>query len=217
MRTDKGSIEAFRVALTRNNVWAQTMSKTSKDYFTKLASGQTPPILWIGCSDSRIPETTIMGLSPGDVFVHRNIANQVHATDINSRSVIEYAVKHVKVQHVVLSGHTHCSGVKAALANESLGVLDGWLHDLRALRQENLRELEALQEKERVTRLVELSVQRGVQTLKQNPTIIAAIKDRGLQVHGVIFDMERGELGELDTTEGRDQEKIRQTAFDLDA
>ena len=183
------------------------MSKTNKDYFPKLATGQTPPILWIGCSDSRIPETTIMGLSPGDVFVHRNIANQVHTSDINSRSVIEYAVKHVKVHHVVLSGHTHCGGAKAALADESLGVLDEWLHDLRALRQENLRELKALREEERVTRLVELSVQRGVRTLKQNPTIIAAIENRGLQVHGVIFDMERGELGELDTTEGRDQEK----------
>lgn len=202
-------------ALSRNRSWAERVAQQDKTYFKNLASGQTPEILWIGCSDSRVPETTILDLGPGDVFVHRNIANLVQANDLSAQSVIEYAVKHLQVKHVVLCGHTCCGGVKGALGDASLGMLEMWLHDIRALRQQHLPELDALEsDEQRTIRLVELNVLRGVKVLKANPNVIAAVRDRGLQVHGVVFEIERGLLRELDTNEDDEVQTQRKTVFE---
>lgn len=191
-----------------------------REQYSDLASGQSPEILWIGCSDSRCPETAILGLQPGDVFVHRNIANMIHYSDLNSACVIEYAVEHLKVKHIVVCGHTACGGVRAALGNTALGILDAWLLPLRKLRQQHLKELEGMDEGEKVTRLAELNVRDGVGRLLENSAVIEAMESRGLKVHGLIYDVASGVLRTLEF-EGNDGEgeeeheriKARLTAF----
>jgi carbonic anhydrase len=155
--------------------------------------------VWLGCSDSRCPETTILGLQPGDVFVHRNIANIISPTDINTSAVIEFAVAHLKVQHIVLCGHSACGGAAAALSDGRVGgVLDTWLSPLKVVRFAHLDELNAIKDdKARGIRLAELNVEAGVQNLLGNAVVQDAIKDRGLQVHGCLFDIGSGRLRDL--------------------
>ncbi|KAI0477520.1 carbonic anhydrase [Xylariaceae sp. FL0804] len=190
----------FSYALSSNQAWAGYKGHQNPDFFPKLAKGQAPAILWLGCSDSRCPETTILGLQPGDVFVHRNIANIVSATDVNTASVIEYAVNHVKVAHVVLCGHSACGGALAALSGARVGgVLDTWLTPLRAAREQHREELDALDEAsgKRAVRLAELNVEQGVRVLMANPNVADAVRDRGLQVHGCLFDIASGRIRDL--------------------
>ena len=165
----------------------------------KFANVQFVRIVWIGCSDSRVPETTLLGLQPGDVFVHRNIANVVSPTDISVTAVVEYAVKYVKVSHVVLCGHTGCGGAAAALGDSQVGgVLDAWLTPLKAIKKANLAELDAIKDMgERGVRLAELNVERGVETLMSMFAVDEAIKERGLQVHGVLYDIGCGKIRDL--------------------
>ncbi|KAL1973348.1 hypothetical protein VTN31DRAFT_5983 [Thermomyces dupontii] len=190
-----------------------------REHYSALATGQSPEILWIGCSDSRCPETAILGLQPGDVFVHRNIANMIHYSDLNSACVIEYAVVHLKVKHIVVCGHTACGGVRAALGNTALGILDAWLLPLRRLRQQHLKELEGMgEEGEKVTRLAELNVREGVARLLENSAVIEAMEARGLKVHGLIYDVASGVLRTLESDGGDEEEeheriKARLTAF----
>ncbi|KAM3079983.1 hypothetical protein ACMFMF_003398 [Clarireedia jacksonii] len=155
--------------------------------------------VWLGCSDSRVPETTVLGLQPGDVFVHRNIANIVNPSDINSSAVIEYAVAHLKVKHIVLCGHTCCGGAAAALGSARVGgVLDTWLSPLKAIVRQNEAELEGIKESgERAVRLAELNVKRGVEVLLGNHVVEDAVKERGLKVHGVVFDVGSGKIRDL--------------------
>lgn len=140
-----------------------------------------------------------MGLQPGDVFVHRNIANIISPTDMNSSAVIEYAVVHLKVKHIVLCGHTSCGGANAALGDSRVGgVLDAWLTPLKAIRFKNKAELEAIKDTgARAIRLAELNVQTGVETLLANCVVEEAVRDRGLQVHGVVYDISCGKLRDL--------------------
>ncbi|KFY18867.1 hypothetical protein V493_08290 [Pseudogymnoascus sp. VKM F-4281 (FW-2241)] len=191
--------DPFSHALSSNASWASYKSHQNPAFFPTLATGQTPTILWLGCSDSRIPETTVLGLQPGDVFVHRNIANIVSPTDINSSAVIEYAVAHLKVQHIVLCGHTGCGGAGAALGDSRVGgVLDTWLTPLKKLRRENKKELEGITDQgARTARLAELNVAAGVETLMSNADVEDAVKERGLLVHGVLFDIGSGKLRDL--------------------
>jgi carbonic anhydrase len=191
--------DPFKYALSSNKAWAGYKDHQNPDFFPKLATGQTPQILWLGCSDSRCPETTILGLQPGDVFVHRNIANIVSATDINTSAVIEYAVAHLKVKHVVLCGHSACGGAAAALGDSRVGgVLDTWLAPLKAVRNTYKKELTAISDDSaRAVRLAELNVQAGVNTLLANFTVQDAIKQRGLQVHGTLFDIATGRIRDL--------------------
>ncbi|GAD94441.1 carbonic anhydrase [Paecilomyces variotii No. 5] len=205
--------DRYQTGLAQNRDWANKTSKEYPELFPTLASGQHPEILWIGCSDSRCPETTILGLQPGDVFVHRNIANVLHAGDINSAAVIEYAVAHLKVKHIVLCGHTSCGGVAAALANKKLGLIDTWLMPLRTLRSQNLELLQSLPPNEASLKLVELNVEQGVRTLKENGVVLDAIQERGLKVHGLVYDVASGTLRELDTSESHAAIKARLTAF----
>ena len=155
--------------------------------------------VWLGCSDSRCPETTILGLQPGDVFVHRNIANIVSPTDINTSAVIEYAVVHLKVKHVVLCGHSACGGALAALGDARVGgVLDTWLTPLRAVRAANWEELEGIKDLgERAVRIAELNVRAGVEVLLANAVVGDAIRERGLEVHGCLFDIGSGRIRDL--------------------
>jgi carbonic anhydrase len=195
-----GSFEdPYNYALSSNAAWAGDKSHQNPNFFPKLATGQSPSILWLGCSDSRVPETTLLGLQPGDVFVHRNIANIVSPTDINSSAVIEYAVAHLKVKHVVLCGHTCCGGAGAALGDSKVGgVLDAWLTPLKQLRHKNAAELEAMQDSgKKAIRLAEINVCAGVETLLSNYVVEEAVRERGLQVHGVIYDIASGRLRDL--------------------
>ncbi|MCJ1454027.1 hypothetical protein MMC28_004377 [Mycoblastus sanguinarius] len=207
--------DTFTPALLRQNKqWAQKTNSEHPNLFPTLAKGQSPQILWIGCADSRVPETTILGLQPGDVFVHRNIANVIPTTDLNSQSVIAYAVAHLKVKHIVVCGHTSCGGVNAALANEKLGLIDAWLTPLRKLRAENAEKWKHLEQAERAVKLVEANVRAGVQSLKENAEVIEGIKERGLDVHGLIYDVASGELRQLEIKEEREGEKVvREEAF----
>ncbi|KAK3349915.1 carbonic anhydrase [Lasiosphaeria hispida] len=189
----------FLYALSSNNAWAGYKAHQNPSFFSKLASGQTPQILWLGCSDSRCPETTILGLQPGDVFVHRNIANIISPTDINTSAVIEYAVIHLMVKHVVLCGHSSCGGAAAALSDSRVGgVLDTWLTPLKAVRYAHAEELAAItDDKKRTVRIAELNVEAGVKVLMANFTIQDAIRDRGLEVHGTLFDIGSGRIRDL--------------------
>jgi carbonic anhydrase len=147
--------------------------------------------------------------------VHRNIANIVHATDLSVNAVIDYSVVHLKVKHVVLCGHTSCGGVAAALGNNKLGLIDNWLLPLRSLRKDNIQLLESLPPKEAALKLVELNVLQGVKTLKENHTILDAMTGRGLEVHGVIYDIGKGELSELDIQEDDEAITTRHKAYKI--
>ncbi|PWY80539.1 carbonic anhydrase [Aspergillus heteromorphus CBS 117.55] len=208
--------DRFTSALHQNRDWAAQISKEDPSLFPMLANGQHPDILWIGCSDSRCPETTLLGLKPGDVFVHRNIANIIHAGDLSSSAVIEYAVRHLRVKHIVLSGHTSCGGVAAALGNKQLGILDPWLLPLRQLREQNLALLNSLSPDQANLKLVELNVLEGVKLLKQKNVVLDAIHERGLQIHGLIYDVGSGILRQLDTDESEEAIKARLTSFKTD-
>jgi carbonic anhydrase len=159
----------------------------------------------------------ILGLQPGDVFVHRNIANILTPTDLNSLSVIQYAVQYLKVKHIVVSGHTKCGGVAAAMANKKLGLIDTWLLPLRALRRDNLKLLESLGPDEAALKLVELNVRAGVKVLEENPVVMDAMQERGLKIHGIIYDVASGELKELNIEEDEETVRTRKTAFKTDA
>ncbi|KAI1200204.1 carbonic anhydrase [Nemania serpens] len=215
--------DSFAYALSSNQAWAGYKAHQNPDFFPRLATGQSPEILWLGCSDSRCPETTILGLQPGDVFVHRNIANIISPTDINTSAVIQYAVENVKVKHVVLCGHSACGGAAAALGEVRVGgVLDTWLMPLKALRDANKAELMAIEdEKARAIRIAELNVEAGIKVLMANVSIQEAIHERGLEVHGILFDIGSGRIRDLGFgtakgghkkgTGGQDAEVVRGT------
>jgi carbonic anhydrase len=182
--------------------------------FASLGSGQQPQILWIGCSDSRCPETTILGLQPGDVFVHRNIANIIHEGDLSSSCVIDFAVGALKVSQIVICGHTSCGGVNAALGDSKLGVLDTWLLPLRKLRAQNLSTLEKLDSKNAIVKLAELNVLDGIAKIKEKSVVLEAMEQRGLKVSGLIYDVATGLLRTVEGgEESQDEIKARLTAF----
>ena len=199
--------------LEGNRKWAASVSAAEPDTFPSYARGQAPPILWFGCSDSRQPETTILGAKPGTCFVHRNIANIITATDISSTAVIEYACNALGVKHIVLCGHTGCGGCKASLGNAKVGKIDTWLMPLRQLRLKHAEELRKLEGAEQVKRISELNVMNGVEVLRQNPDVMKAVKEKGLTVHGVIYDLGTGRLSELECKESADDE-TRAWAFE---
>lgn len=208
--SDHRTADPFSHALSSNNAWASYKSHQNPSFFPKLAAGQSPTILWLGCSDSRVPETTVLGLQPGDVFVHRNIANIVSPTDINSSAVIEYAVAHLKVKHIVLCGHTSCGGAAAALGDGRVGgVLDTWLTPLKQIKREHKAELEAINDAgARAIRLAELNVAKGIEILLSNIVVEDAVNERGLQVHGVLFDIPSGKLRDLEVGNSKPMSQI---------
>ncbi|CAO1605378.1 MAG: hypothetical protein LQ349_002209 [Xanthoria aureola] len=202
MSSEKTS--AFHALLSQNKSFASKTQSQNPDLLSKCAKGQSPSTLWLGCSDSRCPETTLLAAQPGDVFVHRNIANVITPHDMSSQSVIYYAVNYLKVQHVVVAGHTSCGGVAAALGNNVVGgTMDAWLMPVRELRSQLLESgaFEGVDDKEKGLRLVEANVRRGVDVVRRNPEVLRAMGERGVEVHGVVYDVGTGELRELDTGE----------------
>ena len=193
--------EIFR----NNEDWAAVKLGVDKNYFSDLSKGQSPKILYIGCSDSRVVAEEIMGAEPGDVFVHRNIANMVISNDLNAMSVIEYAVDHLKVEHVVVCGHYFCGGVQAAMNDGNLGILNPWIRHIRNVYYLHQEELEAkANEESRYKRLVELNVQEQCINAMKTEVIQNAFYDRGIKVHGWVFDISTGKLIDLSI----DDEKI---------
>ena len=181
-----------------NKEWVQERLGTEPDYFKKLSEGQSPEILYIGCSDSRVSSEELMGVGPGGVFVHRNIANMVPNTDLNSMSVINYAVEHLKVKHVVVCGHYYCGGVKAAMQSSDLGLLNPWLRNIRDVYRIHKEELSLIQdEEERYKKFVELNVQEQCVNVIKTADVQKAIRNRNLTVHGWVFDIHSGKLIDL--------------------
>ncbi|MFL9838083.1 carbonic anhydrase [Flavobacterium sp. ST-75] len=181
-----------------NKEWIAKQLKNSPSYFDSLAKGQSPEILYIGCADSRVTAEEIMGLEPGDVFVHRNIANMVPNSDLNVMSVINYAVDFLKVNHVVVCGHYNCGGVKAAMESADLGILNPWLRNVRDVYRLHKTELNAIEDEDkRYDRLVELNVQEQCINVIKTAEVQRAINNRNLTVHGWIFDLRTGNLVDL--------------------
>ncbi|KAG8530941.1 uncharacterized protein KY384_004298 [Bacidia gigantensis] len=210
--------DTYSLGLQRNKAWAQDTASATPDLFPTLAKGQSPQILWLGCSDSRCPETTLLGLQPGDVFVHRNIANVINSADLSSAAVLAFAVGNLKVKHVVVCGHTSCGGVAAALGNASVGgILDAWLAPLKRLRAENVKqwEKEGISADEQKSKLVQANVRASVKVVRENSVVVEAVKERGLQIHGVVYDVGSGHLEELDTQEGEEDKGFREGVFSL--
>lgn len=181
-----------------NEVWIKEKLAIDANYFETLGKGQTPELLFIGCSDSRVTAEELMGLGPGEVFVHRNIANMVAGADLNVMSVIEYAVIYLKVNHVVVCGHYECGGVKAAMQSADLGILNPWLRNIRDVFRIHKTELNAIEDEgKKYDRLVELNVQEQCVNLIKTAAVQKAFRDRGLKVHGWVFDVHTGKLIDL--------------------
>ncbi|KQC34608.1 MULTISPECIES: carbonic anhydrase [Nonlabens] len=181
-----------------NKQWIQSKLDEDAQYFDKLASGQSPEILYIGCSDSRATAEEIMGMGPGEIFVHRNIANMASNLDLTAMGVINYAVTHLKVDHVIVCGHYGCGGVKAAMQSQDLGILNPYLRNIRDVYRTHKDELNAIEDEEaRYKRLVELNVQEQCINVLKTSDVQIAVKNRNITVHGWVFDLESGKLIDL--------------------
>lgn len=183
-----------------NQQWADNIKQQQPDFFKESAKGQSPDILWIGCSDSRVPPAQLTQLGPGDLFVHRNIANVIPHSDINSQSVIQYAVSVLKVKHVVICGHYGCGGVTAAYEDQNLGLIDNWLSNIEDVYRTHKDEIEAQSsEEEKLSRFCELNVREQVKNMCHSPFVKKAWKEgQDLTVHGLIYDLKSGLLNDLD-------------------
>lgn len=184
--------------LAKNRAWADEIKSRQPDFFKTLAAQQVPEYLWIGCSDSRVPANQITGLMPGEVFVHRNIANVVVHTDLNCLSVMQFAVDVLKVKHILVVGHYGCAGVQAALLNRRFGLIDNWLRHIQDVRQKHAALLETLPEEERPKRLCELNVIEQVVNVSQT-TVVQDAWDRGQEVavHGWVYSLGDGLVRDL--------------------
>jgi len=182
-----------------NRAWAAKMKREDGEFFSRLAQQQAPPYLWIGCSDSRVPANQIVGLLPGEMFVHRNVANVVVHADLNCLSAIQFAVDVLQVKHIIVCGHYGCGGVLAALRNDKLGLVDNWLRHVQDVRWKHRAELEALPtDAERHHRLCELNVMEQMVNVSQTTVVRDAwARGQSLAVHGWIYDLRDGLLKEL--------------------
>lgn len=185
--------------LDNNRKWVASMKEKDADFFEKLAKDQTPDFLYIGCSDSRVPANEIMGLEPGEVFVHRNVANVVASIDLNVMSVINYAVAHLKVKHIIVCGHYNCGGVRAAMLPKDMGILNPWLRNIRDVYRLHQEELDGIaDEHERYNRLVELNVQeQAINVIKTAVVQKSYVATQYPTVHGWVFDLKTGLLKDL--------------------
>ena len=192
-------MEAYRRLLLGNKAWVQDRLTAQADYFERTAEGQQPEFLWIGCSDSRVPAEDITGAEPGQLFVHRNIANLVVHTDLNMLSVLQYAVETLKVKHVIVCGHYNCGGVKNAMARTDLGMINTWLRHIKDIYRTNRRELETIEDEQvRWDRLVELNVAEQVQNIAQTTVIQNSwhAEARPL-IHGWVYNLRSGYINEV--------------------
>ena len=188
--------------LQNNKNWVNEKLGIRTDFFSRLKGIQTPQYLWIGCSDSRVPANEIVGLEPGELFVHRNIANVVVASDINCMSVIQYAVEILKVKHIIVTGHYGCGGVDAAMQNQSFGLMDAWLAKIKDVYKKHQSQVDQIQSHDdRLHLMCELNVREQVLNVCQTSIVQNAWKtEQSLTVHGWIFDISDGVLVDLHTT-----------------
>ena len=188
--------------LENNKNWVKEQLNLNPTYFEKLAKGQSPEYLWIGCSDSRVPANQITGTEPGEVFVHRNIANMVVHSDMNMLSVLSYAVEVLKVKHVIVCGHYGCGGVIAAMKNQQFGLIDNWLRHIKDVYRYHHVELDAIEdENERARRFVEVNVQEQVHDLGKTSIVQNAWKrNQPLHIHGWVYDINDGLINDLKVT-----------------
>ena len=189
----------YKKILDNNKEWVESTLALDPNYFTDLAKGQTPPLLWIGCSDSRVPANEIIGAKPGEVFVHRNIANMVIHSDMNMLSVLDYAVNVLKVKHVLVCGHYGCGGIKAAMKNDSVGIIDNWIRHIKDVYRFHHAELDAIEdENERFNRFVELNVIEQVYDLAKTSIVQSAWrKGQELSLHGWVYGLNSGYVTDL--------------------
>lgn len=189
----------YHQLLENNKDWVQQKLETDPKYFEELSKGQKPPVLWIGCADSRVPANQITGTLPGEIFVHRNIANMVVHTDMNMLSVLDYAVNHLKVKHVIVCGHYGCGGVQAAMQNKSLGLINKWIRNIKEVYKDNYTELKKIKDdQKRFDRLVELNVIAQVYDLAKTSIVQQAWKtDLGLEIHGWVYGLNDGIIKDL--------------------
>ena len=192
-------MKALHRLLDQNRAWAEDIKASDPDFFQNLAKQQTPRFLWIGCADSRVPSTQLAGLKPGEMFVHRNVANLVVHTDFNCLSVMQYAVDVLKVEHIIVCGHDGCGGVKAAMGNLQFGLIDNWLRHVQDVVHEHEEELAKIEDdNKRLDRLCELNVIEQVRNVGRT-TIVQSAWERGqeLVVHGWIYGLQDGLLRDL--------------------
>lgn len=203
-------METYERLFTNNLKWAKELRSTDPTYFERRAAGQEPHFFLIGCCDSRVPAEVLTGAKPGEIFTHRNIANQAHPNDLSMLSALEYAVEMLDVKHVLVLGHYGCGGVKASLGPQGHGVVDHWLHVIRDVYRLNREEIDALPDlDERTNRLVELNVVEQVFQLSRTPVIQRAwAKGRRPILHGLVYDLHDGLLKSL-VTELDSEEKAR--------
>ena len=187
-------MKTYEKLLLENKAWAKEKVSDDPEYFNRLVEIQTPEFLWIGCSDSRVPANEITGTQPGEIFVHRNIANMVIHTDLNMLSVLEYAVNVLKVKHVIVCGHYGCGGVKTAMSRTSVGIINKWLRNIKDVYKMHREEVNAIEdEKLRTNRLVELNVQEQVMNLAKTSIIQKAWKnEQRPYLHGWVYDLKDG-------------------------
>ena len=189
----------YKKILENNKEWVEQQLAVDENYFEDLSKGQNPPLLWIGCSDSRVPANEIIGAKPGEVFVHRNIANLVVHTDINMLSVLDYAVNALKVKHVIVCGHYGCGGVKAAMGNQSIGIIDNWIRNIKDVYRVNKEELNEIEDEDKkFNRMVELNVVEQVFNLAKTSIVQNAwnIKQE-LHLHGWVYGLNSGYVTDL--------------------
>ena len=191
--------EFYKKILDNNKKWVESQLALDKDYFKDLAKGQQPPLLWIGCSDSRVPANEIIGAKPGEVFVHRNIANMVIHSDMNMLSVLDYAVNVLKVKHIIVCGHYGCGGVKAAMGNQSIGLIDNWIRHIKDVYRLHEHYLDTIEdEEERFNKFVEVNAQEQVFDLAKTSIVQNAWRNgQELALHGWTYGLNSGYVTDL--------------------
>lgn len=207
----------YKQLIENNKNWVASKIDENPDFFNKLSKGQSPPLLWIGCADSRVPANEIIGAKPGEVFVHRNIANMVIHTDMNMLSVLDYAVNALKVKHVIVCGHYGCGGVNAAMGNQSIGLIDNWIRHIKHVYRLHKDELDAIaDEKQKFDRFVELNVSEQVLDLAKTSIVQNAWKkEQALFLHGWVYGLETGLIKDLNVNiaSNDDLEDVYQLKF----
>ncbi len=213
----KSQLSLYEQVFENNRTWVAEMKGRDTSFFEKLSKAQTPDFLFIGCADSRVPANVVMGVEPGQVFVHRNIANLVVNTDVNCQSVIEYAVRHLHVKHIVVCGHYGCGGVAAAMQSQDLGILNPWLREIRDVYRGHMETLGALDADARYRRLVELNVrEQCINVIKTASVQKHWLQHRYPTVHGWVYDLSTGLLNDLALDFDDVLERIREV-YRLDA
>lgn len=209
-------MDSIKRLLLENKAWSQAKIDLDPSYFKKMAIDQNPEYLWIGCADSRVPPSEITNTDPGQMFVHRNIANLVANNDMNVLSVISYAVEHLKVPHIIICGHYNCGGIKAAMSNQHLGLLNNWIKNIKDVYTLHRNEVDAFDNPtERVNKLVEVNVKAQVDNLKHNAVIQRAWKNnQRLFLHGWVYDLNTGLLKQI-STEGPDTQVRDEYTYDF--